>query len=174
MLLLERNARPARKVMITGKGRCNVTNACNLLNDLIANVPVNGRFLYGAFSRFMPSDTMDFFEEQGVPLKIERGNRVFPESDRAVDIVDALCRYAKHPNVTLLQGRVAELLVEEERLCGVKTEDGKRYDAPKVLLATGRPFLPRDRFHRGRLCIGPFGRAYDYRAAALPCAAGGT
>ena len=85
----------------------------------------------------MPSDTMDFFEEQGVPLKIERGNRVFPESDRAVDIVDALCRYAKHPNVTLLQGRVAELLVEEERLCGVKTEDGKRYDAPKVLLATG-------------------------------------
>ena len=137
VLLLERNARPARKVMITGKGRCNVTNACNLLNDLIANVPVNGRFLYGAFSRFMPSDTMDFFEEQGVPLKIERGNRVFPESDRAVDIVDALCRYAKHPNVTLLQGRVAELLVEEERLCGVKTEDGKRYDAPKVLLATG-------------------------------------
>ena len=136
VLLLERNARPARKVMITGKGRCNVTNACNLLNDLIANVPVNGRFLYGAFSRFMPSDTMDFFEEQGVPLKIERGNRVFPESDRAVDIVDALCRYAKHPNVTLLQGRVAELLVEEERLCGVKTEDGKRYDAPKVLLAT--------------------------------------
>ena len=96
VLLLERNARPARKVMITGKGRCNVTNACNLLNDLIANVPVNGRFLYGAFSRFMPSDTMDFFEEQGVPLKIERGNRVFPESDRAVDIVDALCRYAKH------------------------------------------------------------------------------
>ena len=69
VLLLERNTRPARKVMITGKGRCNVTNACNLLNDLIANVPVNGRFLYGAFSRFMPSDTMDFFEEQGVDRK---------------------------------------------------------------------------------------------------------
>ena len=66
VLLLERNPRPARKVMITGKGRCNVTNACSLLNDLIANIPVNGRFLYSAFSRFMPSDTMDFFEEQGV------------------------------------------------------------------------------------------------------------
>ena len=108
-----------------------------MLNDLIANVPVNGRFLYGAFSRFMPSDTMDFFEEQGVLLKIERGNRVFPESDKAVDIVDALCRFAGHPNVTLTQGRVAELLVEDGRLRGVKTEDGKRYEASSVLLATG-------------------------------------
>lgn len=137
VLLLERNARPARKVMITGKGRCNVTNACPLLNDLIANVPVNGRFLYGAFSRFMPSDTMDFFEEQGVPLKIERGNRVFPASDKAVDIVDALCRYAAHPNVTFVQGRAAELLAAEGRVCGVKTHEGAAFSAPNVLLATG-------------------------------------
>ncbi len=137
VLLLERNARPARKVMITGKGRCNVTNVCPLLNDLIANVPVNGRFLYGAFSRFMPSDTMDFFEEQGVPLKIERGNRVFPESDRAVDIVDALCRYASHKNVALIQGRVTQLLMEEGRVCGAATQDGEPFFAPNVLLATG-------------------------------------
>lgn len=176
VLLLERNTRPARKVMITGKGRCNVTNACNLLNDLIANVPVNGRFLYGAFSRFMPSDTMDFFEEQGVPLKIERGNRVFPESDKAVDIVDALRRFAGHPNVTLTQGRVAELLVEDGRLRGVKTEDGKRYEASSVLLATGGLSYPAtgstgDGLYRRRLCIGPFGRAYDNRAAALSRAA---
>lgn len=137
VLLLERNARPARKVMITGKGRCNVTNACPMLNDLIANVPVNGRFLYGAFSRFMPSDTMDFFEEQGVPLKIERGNRVFPASDRAVDIVDALCHYAGHPNVTLVQGRAARLLERDGRVCGVETREGAAFSAPNVLLATG-------------------------------------
>ncbi len=137
VLLLERNPRPARKVMITGKGRCNVTNACSLLNDLIANVPVNGRFLYGAFSRFMPADTMDFFEEQGVPLKIERGNRVFPVSDRAVDIVDALCRYAAHPNATLTQGRATRLILEGGRLSGVQTQEGEQFLAPKVLLATG-------------------------------------
>lgn len=93
VLLLERNDRIGRKVMITGKGRCNVTNACSLLNELIENVPVNGRFLYGAFSRFMPFDTMDFFEGLGVPLKIERGNRVFPESDKAVDIQDCSFSY---------------------------------------------------------------------------------
>ena len=137
VLLLERNPRPARKVMITGKGRCNVTNACSLLNDLIANIPVNGRFLYSAFSRFMPSDTMDFFEEQGVALKIERGNRVFPVSDRAVDIVDALCRYAAHPNVTLAQGRAVHLLLEAGRLSGVQAQEGEQYFAPKVVLATG-------------------------------------
>ena len=76
--LIERNDKLARKVAITGKGRCNVTNSCPLLNDLISNVPVNGRFLYGAFSRFTTDDTIDFFEGLGVPLKIERGNRVFP------------------------------------------------------------------------------------------------
>ena len=88
--VIERNDKPARKVMITGKGRCNVTNNCNLINELISNVPTNGRFLYGAFSRFMPCDTMDFFEDMGVPLKVERGERVFPLSDKASDIVDAV------------------------------------------------------------------------------------
>ncbi|MEE1010479.1 MAG: NAD(P)/FAD-dependent oxidoreductase, partial [Acutalibacteraceae bacterium] len=74
-IILERNEKPARKVMITGKGRCNVTNNCNVLQELISNVPRNGRFLYGAFSRFMPSDVIDFFESRGVELKTERGNR---------------------------------------------------------------------------------------------------
>lgn len=78
VLLLERNDRIGRKVMITGKGRCNVTNACSLLNELIENVPVNGRFLYGAFSRFMPFDTMDFFEGLGVPLKSNAATAFFP------------------------------------------------------------------------------------------------
>ena len=81
VLLIERNDRVGRKVMITGKGRCNITNNCTLINDLISAVPTNGRFLYGAFSRFMPIDTIVFFEDMGVPVKVERGIRVFPESD---------------------------------------------------------------------------------------------
>ena len=90
VILIERNDKIARKVLITGKGRCNVTNAETDIQALISNVPQNGRFLFGAFSDFSTSDTRSFFEDLGVELKVERGNRVFPASDRAVDIVDAL------------------------------------------------------------------------------------
>lgn len=141
--VLERNDRPARKVMITGKGRCNVTNACDSLNDLIANVPVNGRFLYGAFSRFMPADTVAFFEGRGVPLKTERGNRVFPASDKAVDIVDALHRYATAWGGEILKGRVSELMIENGAVKGVITEEGQRYEASKVIVATGGASYPQ-------------------------------
>ena len=92
--VLEKNERPARKVMITGKGRCNVTNNCDM-DTLISSVPKNGRFLYSAFSSFTPQDVMTYFESVGVPLKTERGNRVFPVSDKAVDIVDALVKNEK-------------------------------------------------------------------------------
>ena len=92
--VIEKNNRPARKLLITGKGRCNLTNMCD--NDEFFNSVVhNPRFLYGALSRFSAQDTYDFFENLGVELKIERGNRVFPVSDRAMDVVDALCNYAK-------------------------------------------------------------------------------
>lgn len=135
--LFERNDKLARKVAITGKGRCNVTNACPLLNDLISNVPVNGRFLYGAFSRFGTDDTMDFFEEMGVPLKIERGNRVFPVSDKALDIVDALNKYITVNGVKRKQGRVTELIYEDGRVKGCVTEDGKKLYADNIIIATG-------------------------------------
>ena len=136
--VLERNARPARKMMITGKGRCNVTNACTLVNELTEQIPGNGRFLYGAFSRFMPYDTMDLFESLGVPLKIERGNRVFPVSDRAVDIVDALVRFTRRSGARILtEQRVASLLLEEGAVKGVLCEDGRRYEADAVVIATG-------------------------------------
>ena len=115
VVLLERNEKVGRKIMITGKGRCNVTNDCADLNALISSVPVNGRFLYSAFSRFMPADTMNFFESRHVPLKTERGNRVFPESDRASDIVDALFFAAKHAGVDIVNGRVKELISRTER-----------------------------------------------------------
>ena len=135
--LLERNEKVGRKLAITGKGRCNVTNNCPLLNDLIANVPVNGRFLYGAFARFAPNDTIDFFEDLGVPLKIERGNRVFPVSDNAYDIVDAMLRFLKKTGVRREQGRAVSLLTENGAVCGCVTDDGRTIPADAVILATG-------------------------------------
>lgn len=135
--LIERNDKLARKVAITGKGRCNVTNSCPLLNELIGNVPVNGRFLYGAFSRFGTDDTIDFFEGMGVPLKIERGNRVFPVSDKALDIVDALNRFITVNGVKRKQGRVTELIMENGAVKGCVTEDGKKFFAHNILIATG-------------------------------------
>ncbi|MBQ2847449.1 MAG: NAD(P)/FAD-dependent oxidoreductase [Clostridia bacterium] len=135
-IVLERNERPARKLMITGKGRCNVTNNCTSLQELISNVPRNGRFLYGAFSRYMPSDVIEFFENSGVELKTERGNRVFPVSDNAVDIVDALAGYAKK-RARFMQGRAVELLHDGECVKGVKTESGEEILADKIIIATG-------------------------------------
>ena len=136
VLVIERNDRVGRKVMITGKGRCNVTNNCSSLQELISNVPRNGRFLYGAFSRFMPSDVIDFFENRGVELKTERGNRVFPVSDNAVDIVDALVGYAKE-RARFLNGRATKLLVEDGAVKGVETESGEEILADKIIIATG-------------------------------------
>ncbi len=135
-VVLERNERPARKLMITGKGRCNVTNNCSSLQELISNVPRNGRFLFGAFSRFMPSDVIDFFEGRGVELKTERGNRVFPVSDNAVDIVDALAGYAKE-RARFLTGRATKLIVENDAVKGVETESGEVIFADKIIIATG-------------------------------------
>ena len=135
-VVLERNERPARKLMITGKGRCNVTNNCPSLQELISNVPRNGRFLYGAFSRFMPSDVIAFFEDRGVELKTERGNRVFPVSDNAADIVDALVGYTKE-RARFLNGRATKLIVEDNEVRGVETEDGGVIYADKIIIATG-------------------------------------
>lgn len=135
-LILERNERPARKLMITGKGRCNVTNNCNSLQELISNVPRNGRFLYGAFSRFMPADVIEFFESRGVELKTERGNRVFPVSDNAADIVDALHSYARN-RARIMQGRAVELVKDGDKLIGVRTDDGNEIYAESIIVATG-------------------------------------
>lgn len=134
--VLERNDRPARKVLITGKGRCNVTNNCATLDELIRNVPRNGRFLYGAFSRFMPSDVIEFFESRGVELKTERGNRVFPVSDKAHDIVDCLTEFGTKRS-QFIKGRAVKLLTENGKVTGVETQDGEVIYADKVIIATG-------------------------------------
>lgn len=139
--VVDKNARPARKVMITGKGRCNVTND-SAVADCIAQVPGNGRFLYSAFSAFTPQDTMALFEELGVPLKTERGRRVFPVSDKAVDIVDALVKYARFGGTKFVTGRVTRLLIEDGVCCGVALENGDELEAYGVIVCTGGSSYP--------------------------------
>ena len=138
--VVEKNSRPARKVMITGKGRCNVTNNCDE-NTLIANTPKNGKFLYSAFSNFNSQDTMTFFENAGVPLKTERGNRVFPVSDKSVDIVDALVKEAQN-NADIIEGEVQAILAPNGFVTAVKLSDGKILDADSVIVATGGMSYP--------------------------------
>ena len=137
--IIEKNARVARKVMITGKGRCNVTNNCDI-NTLILNTPRNGRFLYSAFSSFGSYDTMRFFEDRGVPLKTERGNRVFPVSDKAVDIVDALSSAVK--GARIINGTAEEIVCKNDTACGVKLTSGEVIGADAVILSTGGASYP--------------------------------
>ncbi len=143
VLLIEKNERIGRKVMITGKGRCNVTNATYTVEELLENIPVNPRFLYSAFHCFMPVDTMDLFERLGVPLKIERGNRVFPVSDKSVDIVDAMDRWLKETGVHRLTDTVTELITDDGVITGVKTEHHGVVNAYAVVVATGGLSYPR-------------------------------
>lgn len=135
--VIEKNSRPARKVMITGKGRCNVTNACFDLDDLINSVVTNKRFMYSAFSSFMPYDTIALIEEMGVPTKIERGNRVFPESDKAVDIVDALVKNAKQNGVKFVEGTVTSFNTENNVIKSVNLADGTVVYGDAFAICTG-------------------------------------
>lgn len=135
VILLERNAKIGRKLYITGKGRCNVTNQCDV-ETCMANIPHNGRFLYSALSQFGPADTMTLFEGLGVPLKVERGNRVFPCSDKAADIIDALLMALRRARVTLVEDRVLSLETADNVILGVKGESGT-YPCKAVVLATG-------------------------------------
>ena len=140
--VLDRNTRPARKVMITGKGRCNVTNNC-APDDFIKNVRTNGRFLYSAVNAFAPQDAMAFFEGLGVPLKTERGNRVFPVSDKAVDIVDAMTRFAKDAGAKFLLGERAVAVERQDgRVSGVRLESGELLPAGAAVIATGGRSYP--------------------------------
>ena len=138
--VFEKNDRIGKKLRITGKGRCNVTNFCTR-DEFMENVPVNSRFMYSSFSAFTPQDVMDFFENAGVPLKVERGNRVFPVSDKASDIVSALDREMKKAGVKLVHETVKEIIVEDGVCCGVRTDRGE-HNAQTVLVATGGASYP--------------------------------
>lgn len=140
VLLIERNGITGKKLLITGKGRCNVTN--NSDNDnIMKNTPTNSRFLYSALSGFSAYDTMDFFESCGVPLKTERGNRVFPISDKASDIAQALRRRADNAGVKTIQAIARRIITDGGRATGVACDGGEFY-AKSVILATGGASYP--------------------------------
>ena len=137
--LVERNPKVGRKLYITGKGRCNVTNHCSP-QELLSATPRNGKFLYSAAERTPPSWMEEFFAALGVPLKVERGNRVFPVSDRAADIIDALFRELRRLGVPILQGRVSALDCRESAVCGVELGEEKARTGlacQAIILATG-------------------------------------
>ena len=140
VLLLERNDRLGKKLLITGKGRCNVTNDCSE-QEVLQNTPRNGRFLYSAMTAFPPSKTMAFFEEHGCALKTERGNRVFPVTDKSQSVLDCLQRELRRLNVTVKTTRVKEILTESGAVTGVRTQQ-EDISCCWVILATGGASYP--------------------------------
>lgn len=140
-LLIEKMPRTGRKILVTGKGRCNVTNACDV-QTVMKNTVSNPKFLYSVLHGFSPQDTIDFFESLGIPLKIERGNRVFPVSDKAMDIADALIGFCRQNGVKAITDTVTEICFENDAVTGVKTASECCFSAPAVIVATGGVSYP--------------------------------
>ena len=138
--LFESNDRLGKKLLITGKGRCNVTNDCSA-QEVLQNVPRNGRFLYSAMENCPPKYVIDFFERNGCPLKTERGNRVFPVSDRSQSVLECLQNKMRALKVIICNEKVTDLVVENNRVVGVKTRSGI-HSASRVILATGGVSYP--------------------------------
>ena len=141
VLLFEKNDRLGKKLRITGKGRCNVTNDCDK-NEFMQNVASNSKFLFAAISRFSTADTKEFFEECGVPLKTERGKRVFPVSDKAQDVVSAMENACVEAGVRIINKKVDSLIIEDGMVLGV-TVGGSNYGATSVVVCTGGASYPR-------------------------------
>lgn len=140
--LLEKMNKPGRKMMITGKGRCNITNAADV-PEIIRNIHGNGAFLNSSMRTFDNQDVMEFFRQQGVPVKVERGNRVFPVSDKAQDAVDAMVHRLHELGVKIeLEMPVADILTQDGRVAGVRTKSGAHYKADAVILAVGGASYP--------------------------------
>lgn len=139
--LLERNPKLGRKLYITGKGRCNLTNNSSV-QECLANIPHNGKFLSSALTQFPPAEVMAFFEKMRVPLKTERGNRVFPQSDKAADVIDALLQALRKAGVEIVRDRAEALVLEEGAVVAVRGENNRRYTCKAVILATGGVSYP--------------------------------
>ncbi len=137
VVLIEKNKVLGKKLMITGKGRCNITNACDDVETLLKNVVRNRRFLYSAFYGFDNMRTIDFFEGLGVKTKVERGERVFPLSDKSADVTAALRKYLIDGNVEIIRDRVDEICAEDGKITGVKCKDRGFMRADSVITATG-------------------------------------
>ena len=140
-VIIEKNPKIGRKLYITGKGRCNVTNNCDI-KTVVANTPTNGKFLYSALSTFSPQDTINFFEENGCPLKTERGGRVFPVSDKAADVVDTLRKKAKKEGCKIIHGCADDIIIKDGAVTGVKFTNGDITECDKLVIATGGKSYP--------------------------------
>lgn len=140
VLLLERNERLGKKLLITGKGRCNVTNACSA-QEVLQNIPRNGRFLYSAMENYPPAQIMDFFESHGCKLKVERGNRVFPVTDKSSSVLECLRNVMHRSGVHISNERALDILTDDTGITGVKTARGV-VNAKWVILATGGVSYP--------------------------------
>lgn len=142
VILIEKNNKIGRKILISGKGRCNITNNTDI-DGLIENTPGNGCFLYSAFYTFSNTDLIEFFNKYGLKTKVERGGRVFPVSDKAKDVVDTLNNFLKSKKVTLwLNTSVEKILADDKKITGVMLKSGKKVSCDKVVLATGGASYP--------------------------------
>ena len=153
ILVLERNEKPGKKIYITGKGRCNLTNACDT-EELFLNVPRQAKFLYSAFYTFSNEQVIEFFEQAGMKTKVERGNRVFPVSDHASDVIGALKRMMDRLEIHVeYHARVRRVNAKNREVNNVELEDGRHYAASQVLIATGGKSYPT---------TGSSGDGYDF------------
>lgn len=142
VILIEKNNILGKKMLITGKGRCNITSSVDM-EDFIKNIPGNGRFLYSSFQNFTNQDIIDLLEKNGLKVKEERGNRIFPVTDKAQSVVDALIKEIKKYNIDVKHNKkVSEVLTKAGEVCGVKLENGEIVNASKVILATGGKSYP--------------------------------
>ena len=155
VILAERNDRIGKKLLITGKGRCNITNSAEI-EDMISMYPTNPKFLYSALYTFTNDDIVKLIEDNGVKTKVERGGRIFPVSDKAADVVKALRKYALKPNVKLVHTRVKGLVIQNGIVKGVKTDRGI-IEADKVIVCTGGKSYPG---------TGSTGDGYDFARQA--------
>lgn len=142
VLIIERMSRAGRKIMITGKGRCNITNAADL-QEIIRNIPGNGKFLFSALHGFTNEDMCTLLAENGCPTKVERGKRVFPESDRAQDVVDTLVKiFYRFGGKIIYDTKVSKIVTENNQVCGVLTDRGRSFSADRVILCAGGATYP--------------------------------
>ena len=142
VILLEKMDRLGKKLLITGKGRCNITSSLNM-EEFIKNIPGNGKFLYSCFQRYTNLDIINFLEEQGLKVKEERGNRIFPQTDKSIDVLNCFIKKLKQFNVQVkLNTKVTEILEENGQAVGVKINNGEKIYADKIILATGGKSYP--------------------------------
>lgn len=176
VLLLEKNPRLGKKLLITGKGRCNVTNNCSA-EEVLRNTPRNGKFLYSAMASFPPSQMMAFLENQGCALKTERGSRVFPQSDRSQSVLDALQRKLRQTGVTVQTGQARSIRRDEDGVIGVESSAGF-FPCKRVILATGGASFPatgstgdgyRMAKELGHTIVEPQGSLVPLEAAGADC-----